>query len=74
MISLNLAIRKALWAGLAIISTLFFYHYYNTMNIYARLWPQYKETLFFTESWANIWLIVLIVSLIQMLREGRNGR
>jgi len=73
MTSLNLAIRKILWATLAVISALLFYHYHEMMVIYAQYWPEWKETLFFVESWANVWRIVLIVSLIQMLREGKQG-
>ncbi len=69
MTSLNLTIRKILWAGLAVISALLFYHYFSTAYVYTQYWPDWKETLFFTESWANVWLIVLIVSFIQLLRE-----
>jgi hypothetical protein len=69
MTSLNLTIRKILWAALAALAFLFWKHYLTTGLVYAQYWPDWKETMFFCESWANVWLIVLFVSLIMLLRE-----
>ena len=69
MISLNLILRKGLWAILTAISLLFFNHYYEKAHLYANYWPAFRETVFFCETWANISLIIMIVSLIMLLRE-----
>jgi len=69
MTSLKLQLRRALWAILAATSFLFYNHYNAKAHLYAKLWPAWKETVFFCETWANISLIIMIVSLILLLKE-----
>ena len=69
MTSLNIALRKAFWGALAVNSAIFFFHYAKTAKYYASIYPRMAHALYFSESWMNVWLIVLILSLIGLLRE-----
>jgi len=69
MTLLSLAVRKGLWGALAAISAILFFHYAETAKYYASIYPKMAHALYFSESWMNVWLIVLILSLIGLLRE-----
>jgi len=69
MTSLNLTLRKAFWGALAVNSAILFFHYAETAIYYTKIYPKMAHALYFTESWMNVWLIVLILSLINLLRE-----
>ena len=62
-------VRRVLWGTLAIISTFWFFHYSKVGSYYASIFPKMRDCLFFCETWRNVSLILLLVSLIMICKR-----
>jgi len=69
MTSLNLIIRKILWGALAVISAITFFKFAEYHPIAYKNYNLNPHALYYTECMMFFWLLMLILSLIQMLRE-----
>ena len=69
MTSLNLILRKALWAALAVISAIIFFEFAKYHPIAYKNYYLNPHALYYTECMMFFWLIMLILSLINLLRE-----
>ena len=62
-------VRKVLWGLLAAISALWYHHYTTVGSYFANIFPKMYYALYFCETWRNVSLILLIISLIMLLRD-----
>ena len=61
-------INKIFWGFMAVISTLWYQHYTTVGNYYANIFPKMQYALYFCETWRNISIILLILSLTMIVR------
>ena len=59
---------RILWGVLAVVSTFMLHHYNKVGEYYASIFPKMQYALYFCETWRNISLILLIISLIMVVR------
>ncbi len=62
-------LEKVLWFALSALSSFWYYHYTTVGNYYASIFPKMQYTLYFCETWRNVSLILLIISLIMVVRK-----
>ena len=63
------SVRKILWGGLSVLSTIWVLHYAKVAEYYQSIYPNMRDALYFSECWLNVSLIILIISLIMLMRD-----